>query len=185
MFALWRSHVPGAGKDVRDTPLTDVRNNTVGICGQKMIEEQEIHNHAREIERIIREVESITDPDLRENVATLVDSLLSFHSSGIRRLMQIIAEDSDKAASLLDRIADDHLVASLLLLYEVHPSSLETRVRHAIEHLGSNPILNSTAVELLGITERVVRMRLVQPDNHSCHSSQQIIQSAIEEALYE
>jgi hypothetical protein len=69
-----------------------------------MIEEQEVNRHAREIERIIREVESITDRDLREKVATLVDSLLSFHSSGIERLMQIIAAEGDEAGSLLDKI---------------------------------------------------------------------------------
>jgi hypothetical protein len=185
MFALWRSHVPGSGKGVRDTPLTDVRNNTLGICDQKMIEEQEVHEHAREIERIIREVESITDPDLRENVATLIDSLLSFHAGGIASLMQIIGAEGDKAAPLLRKIAGDPLVANLLLLYGVHPLSFETRVRHAIDRLSSNPTLKSSAIELLGITDRVVRIRLVQQDKHGCHSPQQIDRSAIEEALYE
>ena len=149
-----------------------------------MIEEQAVHKHALEIERIIREVESITDPDLREKVALLVDSLLGFHSSGIARLMQILAAEGDHAASLLDKIAGDRLVASLLLLYGVHPSSLETRVRQALDRLRSNPVLSSSAVELLGITDRVVRLRLVQ-DKHGCHSSPQIFRSAIEEALYE
>ena len=149
-----------------------------------MIEEQQVHKHAREIERIIREVESVTDAELREKVATLVDSLLSFHSSGIGRLMQIIAAEGDEAASLLDKIAGDRLVASLLLLYGVHPLSFETRVRHAVDGLRSNPNLSSSAIQLLGITDRVVRLRLVQ-ENHGCHSSQQTLRSAIEEALYE
>lgn len=149
-----------------------------------MTEEQEIQKHAQEIERIIREVESITDPDLREKVATLVQSLLSFHGRGIERLMQIVTAEDNEGASLLNKIAGDRLVASLLLLYGVHPLDLETRVRRAIDRLGSNPMLNSSAVELLGIADRVVRLRLVQ-DKHGCLSSPQVLRSAIEEALYE
>lgn len=150
-----------------------------------MIEEQEVPKHAREIERIIREVESITDPDLREKIALLVDSLLSFHSSGIGRLMQIVAAEGNEATSLLDQIAGDRVVASLLLLYGVHPLSLETRVRRAIEGLSSNPILNSSAVELLGITDQAVRVRVVQQGKYNCHSAAQTLRSAIEEAVYE
>ncbi|HEX2268790.1 MAG TPA: hypothetical protein VHH35_04625, partial [Pyrinomonadaceae bacterium] len=67
--------------------------------------------------------------------------------------MQIVAGEGDQTASLLDKIAGDRLVASLLLLYGIHPSSLETRVRQALDRLRSNPILSSSSLELLGITD--------------------------------
>lgn len=148
-----------------------------------MIEEQEVHKQAQEIERLIRDVEAITEPQLREKVVMLVQSLLDFHRSGIQRLVQIIASEGEGANSLLDKIASDHLVGSLLTLYGSHPLSLERRVGQAIGRLNSNPIFHSSAVELLEITDRVVRLRLVQ--HKHCHSSPQILRSAIEEALYE
>ncbi len=149
-----------------------------------MIEEKLVHKQAQEIERLIREVEAITAPDLREKIVTLVQSLLGFHAAGIERLMQIIAAEGDGSGALLDKFADDRLVGSLLLLYGVHPLSLEARVERAIERLRSNPALNAGAVEVVEISDQVVRLRLAQ-DQQRCHSSKQMLRTAIEEALYE
>src|ERR1041384_1221248 len=149
-----------------------------------MIEEQHVSRQAQEIERLIREVEAITEPHLREKVVTLVQALMALHASGIERLMQIIAGDTDGPGSLLNKLVSERLVGSLLLLYGVHPLSLETRVKQALDRLRSNPALNAGAVELLEITDQVVHLRLAQ-DNHRCHSSQQQLRTAIEEALYE
>ena len=149
-----------------------------------MAEEQGVHKQAEEIERLVREVEVIPDPQLRDKVVTLVQSLLDFHRSGIQRLVQIISTDSEGAgSSLLEKIGSDKLVASLLTLYGSHPLSVESRVAQAIDRLNLHPLLHSCTVELLGIIDLVVRLRLVQDKN--CHSSPQILRTAIEEALYE
>jgi hypothetical protein len=147
-----------------------------------MIEEQ-VHKQAHDIERLIRDAEAITEPQLREKVVLLVQSLLDFHRSGIQRLVQIIASEGEGAGSLLDKIASDHIVGSLLTLYGSHPLSLERRVGQAIGRLNSNPLFHSSAVELLEITDLVVRLRLVE--HKHCHSSPQILRTTIEEALYE
>jgi Fe-S cluster biogenesis protein NfuA len=149
-----------------------------------MIEEKLVHKQAQEIERLIQEVEAITEPDLREKIVTLVQSLLGFHAAGIERLMQIIAAEGESSRALLDKVAGDRLVGSLLLLYGVHPLRLEARVDRAIERLRSNPALNAGAVEVVGISDQVVRLRLTQ-DQHGCHSSKQMLRTAIEDALYE
>lgn len=149
-----------------------------------MIEEKLVHKQAQEIERLIHEVEAITEPDLREKIVTLVQSLLGFHAAGIERLMQIITAEGESSGALLDKLAGDRLVGSLLLLYGVHPLSLESRVEQAIARLRSNPTLNAGAVELVGISDQVVRLRLAQ-DQQRCHSSKQMLRTAIEDALYE
>lgn len=149
-----------------------------------MIEEKLVHKQAQEIERLIREVEAITEPVLRDKIVMLVQSLLGFHAAGIERLMQIIAAEGEGSGALLDKLVGDRLVGSLLLLYGVHPLSLEARVERAIDRLGSNPALNAGAVEVVGISNQVVRLRLVQ-EQQRCHSSKQMLKTAIEEALYE
>lgn len=148
-----------------------------------MVEEQGVHKQADEIERLIRDVETITNSQLREKVATLVQSVLEFHRSGIQRLVQIISSEGEGAGSLLEKIASDQLVASLLTLYGAHPVRIESRIRQAIDRLNSHPMLHSCTVELLGIRDLVVRLRLVQDKN--CHSSPQILRTAIQEALYD
>jgi len=149
-----------------------------------MIEEHYVSRQAQEIERLIREVEGIAEPHLREKVVTLVQALMALHAAGIERLMQIIAGDNNGSGSLLDKLASDRLVGSLLLLYGVHPLRLDTRVEQALDRLRSDPTLNAGAVELLDISGQIVRLRLPQ-DKHHCHSSQQQLRTAIEEALYE
>ena len=149
-----------------------------------MIEEQLVHKQAQEIERLIREVEAITEPRLREKIVTLVQSLLGFHAAGIERLMQIIATEGEGSGSLQDKVAGDRLVSSLLLRYGVHPSSVEARVEQAVDRLRSDPALNAGTLEVVGISDEVVRLRLAY-DQQRCHSSKQMLRTAIEEALYE
>ena len=149
-----------------------------------MIEEKLVHKQASEIERLIRDVETITEPVLREKIVTLVQSLLGFHAAGMERLMQIIAAEGKGSGSLQDKVAGDRLVSSLLLLYGVHPLSVEARVEQAVERLRSNPAFNACAVEVVGIADQVVRLQLAH-DQQRCHSSKQMLRTAIEEALYE
>ncbi len=148
-----------------------------------MIEEQQVRKQADEIERLIREIETITDPDLREKVVTLVQSLMALHAAGIERLMKIIRDDVELSRSILNELANDNLVASLLLLYGVHPFSIEVRVEQALHRLRSNAILNSGNVELLGISDGIVKLQVQNQKN--CQSSKQALRTAVEEALYE
>ncbi len=84
--------------------------------------------------------------------------------------------------SLINFAADD-LVGSLLLLYGQHPLPLETRVTQALDKV--RPYLDSHGgnVELLGITDGVVRLRM-QGSCKSCPSSAMTLKLAIEEAIY-
>jgi len=149
-----------------------------------MIDEQHARKHAEQMEQIINDVETITDPSLREKVATLVQSLLSFHANAIQRFMQLVATERGGADPLLEKIASDPLTGSLLLLYGVHPASLEIRVKQAIDRLGSSSQLNGAVIELVELADNVVRLRLTQT-TRACHSSPQLLRTAIEEALYE
>jgi Fe-S cluster biogenesis protein NfuA len=148
-----------------------------------MIEEQQVRKQAQEIERLIREFETIKDPDLREKVVTLVQSLMAFHAAGIERLMKMIRDHGPASLSMLDDLANDNLVGSLLLLYGVHPLSMEVRVEQAIDRLRTNAILNGGKVEILGISDGIVRLRVQNQKN--CQSSKQVLRTAVEEALYE
>jgi Fe-S cluster biogenesis protein NfuA len=77
---------------------------------------------------------------------------------------------------------EDELVSHLLLVHDLHPVDLETRVRQALE--GVRPYLGSHGgdVELLGVEDGVARLRLAGTCN-GCPSSTVTLQNAIEEAL--
>jgi Fe-S cluster biogenesis protein NfuA len=86
--------------------------------------------------------------------------------------------------SAVSEFAADGLVASLLLLHGLHPVDFGTRVRSALDSV--RPLLRSHGggVELLGVADGVVRLRL-EGSCHGCPSSAQTLRDAIETALYE
>lgn len=77
---------------------------------------------------------------------------------------------------------EDELVSHLLLLHDLHPVDLETRVGQALEEV--KPYLRSHGgdVELVGIDDGVARLRLAGTCN-GCPSSSATMRLAIEEAV--
>ena len=89
------------------------------------------------------------------------------------------------AQQALDRLVEDELVASLLVLHDLHPKDTETRVVEALDQV--RPYLGSHAggVELLGVDpEGVVHLRL-EGSCDGCPSSTMTVKLAIERAIEE
>ena len=136
----------------------------------------------QQVEGLIRKIENLPDPEARSAAMELVQSLMDFHGAGLDRLMEIVAEAGEPGYAIFDNFARDDLVGSLLLLYNLHPVPLETRVMQALDKV--RPYLDSHGgnVELIGITDDVVRLRL-QGSCKSCPSSSMTLKLAIEEAI--
>lgn len=136
-----------------------------------------------QIEGLIRTIENVSDPEARAGAIALVQALMEFHGAGIERMMEIIAESGEGGYAVFDRFSADDLVGNLLLLYGLHPLPLEDRVTQALEKV--RPYLDSHGgnVELLGITDGVVRLRM-QGSCKSCPSSAMTLKLAIEETIY-
>jgi Fe-S cluster biogenesis protein NfuA len=136
-----------------------------------------------QIEELIRRIENLPDPAARSSAIELVTALMEFHGASLERLMEIVAEAGDPGYSIFDKFAGDNVVGSLLLLYGLHPLSLESRVTQALDKV--RPYLDSHGgnVELLGINEGVVRLRM-RGSCKSCPSSSMTLKLAIEEAIY-
>lgn len=136
-----------------------------------------------QIEGLVRRVENLPDPEARASALALMQALMEFHGAGIERLMEIVADSGEPVAAIFDKFAADDLVGSLLLLYGQHPLALETRVTRALDKV--RPYLDSHGgnVELIGIADGVVRLRM-QGSCKSCPSSAMTLKLAIEEAIY-
>ena len=83
------------------------------------------------------------------------------------------------------RLAADPLVANLLMLHDLHPDDVESRIQQALDAV--RPYLGSHAggIEFLGVDdEGVARLRL-QGSCDGCPSSSLTVQSAIERAVLE
>ena len=94
-----------------------------------------------------------------------------------------LEEAGEPGEKVLDACAGDDVVSGLLLLHGLHPMDLEARVLRALEQV--RPALRSHGgnVQLLGVRDGVVQLRL-EGNCHGCPSSAATMKITIEEAIY-
>jgi Fe-S cluster biogenesis protein NfuA len=148
------------------------------------MDETEFRKQMQRIESLIHEMEGYADPVARAKTQEIVQAVLDLHGRGLERILEHLADSGEAGQVLIDGLAQDDLISSLLLLYGLHPLDFETRVHQALEKV--RPYLRSHGnhVELLGIRDGRVQLRL-KGSCHSCPSSTQTIKFAIEEAIFE
>jgi Fe-S cluster biogenesis protein NfuA/nitrite reductase/ring-hydroxylating ferredoxin subunit len=129
------------------------------------------------------EASSANGTAARARAEELVACVSGLYGAGLARVLEIMRETGRLDDDVLAALADDDLVASLLLVHDLHPYDVETRVRQALDSV--RPYLGSHGgdVELLGVDdEGVVRLRLLGSCD-GCPSSSVTLQLAVEGAV--
>lgn len=131
---------------------------------------------------LVRELGAIGDPAVRGKAEELVQLLLEFYGAGVNRMLELL--DEAGAGELIERLANDPLVASILVLHGIHPLDVETRVARALDRV--RPYLGSHGgdVTLVGVEDGVVRLRL-EGSCHGCGASTTTVKLAVEGAIEE
>jgi len=113
----------------------------------------------------------------------LVGLLVGLYGDGLAQIMNVLAAHGPEGAAMIDALADDPTVESLLLLHGLHPLGVDARIQRALDRV--RPYLGSHAggVEYLGVSEEgVARLRL-EGSCHGCPSSTVTVQLAITGAV--
>ena len=149
-----------------------------------MSQEKDFQERVRRIGALVEEVESIADPEVRTSTRQLVQLVMEFHGTALDRALEILANGGEPGMAFIEQLGRDSEVSSLLVLYGLHPESLETRVGKAVERLEPKLRRDGASIELLGIEDSAVRIR-VTPGTHTCGSTTKALQSTVEDAVYE
>jgi Fe-S cluster biogenesis protein NfuA len=138
----------------------------------------------RRLDSLIQEVERFPDPAMRSHTREIVKVLLDLHGVGLEKVLEQVADKGEVGQAIIDELARDDLVSSLLLLHGLHPIDLQTRVGQAL--IKVRPYLRSHGgnVELLGMTAESVRLRM-DGTCHGCPSSAATIKQTIEQAIFD
>jgi Fe-S cluster biogenesis protein NfuA/nitrite reductase/ring-hydroxylating ferredoxin subunit len=147
------------------------------------------HNGVRgageRVEAILGELTTAANQRVAAAAEELVRVLVDLYGAGLARVMEIVAADEQAGPRLSAALADDPLVESLLLVHDLHPVDVDTRIQRALDRV--RPYLGSHAggVEYRGIDEAgVVHMKL-EGSCHGCPSSTVTVRLAIETAVRE
>ncbi len=102
----------------------------------------------------------------------------------MRRIVETLEEAGDGAAAIREAMADDGVIASLLLVHDLYPVPLDERVMEGLDQI--RPYLDSHGggVELLDVTEGVARIRL-EGSCKTCPASSATLELAVKQALDE
>src|SRR5580692_4978145 len=113
-----------------------------------MLEEKELQRRMRQIEDLVRQLDSSPDPGVRTQTKALIQAIMDLHGEAIERMLQHISAPEEKSGeALIDSLAEDPVIAGVLVLYGLHPYDLESRVRKAIDKARSALRSYGTEVE--------------------------------------
>jgi Fe-S cluster biogenesis protein NfuA len=136
-------------------------------------------------ERIEQLLGSFAGAGLRsqERAEELVRVVAELYGAGLQRVLEILDHAGVLTVELLDRLGDDELVGSLLLVHGLHPHGLRTRIEHALERVRPTLAAQGADVELLAAADDgLVRLRL-RTGGHGCASSSAPLKAAVAVAV--
>ncbi len=111
-------------------------------------------------------------------------AIVELYGEGMRRIVGTLDEAGEGAAAVRQAMADDGVIASLLLVHDLYPVPLDARVLEALDQV--RPYLDSHGggVELLDVTDGVARIRL-EGSCKTCPASSATLELAVKQALDE
>ena len=125
------------------------------------------------IEELVQKVQALPDRQASETALELARAILELHAGALERMMEIIAA-SEGSAPIREALVGDPRTSNILILHDLHPLDLETRVARALD----NPSFRArgATVELTSIEGGVIRVRIDGGPN---------LRQAVENALLE
>jgi Fe-S cluster biogenesis protein NfuA/nitrite reductase/ring-hydroxylating ferredoxin subunit len=119
----------------------------------------------------------------QQRAEELVRLVADLYGAGLERMLDLLHERGVLSDDVVDALASDDLVASLLLVHGLHPYPVQTRIERALA--GLRPYLGSHGgdVELVEVTgDGVVRLRMLGSCD-GCPSSSVTLTLAVEGAI--
>jgi Fe-S cluster biogenesis protein NfuA/nitrite reductase/ring-hydroxylating ferredoxin subunit len=140
------------------------------------MDDREARDRVGRIDALLDAVDGFADPAARDAATELVQSLVDLYGEGLARIMAC-------ADGLSAALAEDEVVAHLLILHGLHPVPLDERVRGALDEVRPYLASHGGDVELLGVDDSVARLRL-KGSCSGCPSSTVTLKLAVEDAIH-
>ena len=141
------------------------------------MEQQSVREASERIDSLLEELADSAVPQVMERVEDLLRCVMDLYGAGLSRVLECADDD------LVRGLADDEIVGNLLVLHDLHPDDVDTRVQRALDQV--RPYLGSHAggVSLSGVDEDGIVHLQLEGSCDGCPSSALTVKSAIEDAI--
>jgi Fe-S cluster biogenesis protein NfuA/nitrite reductase/ring-hydroxylating ferredoxin subunit len=129
-------------------------------------------------------LDAAPDPVTRELAEQLVSAVVQMYGGGLEQILEALFAAGEPGEQIAVGLAKDPLVATLLLIHDLHPVPLADRVQGALESVRPYMESHGGNVELLSLERGVARIRL-KGSCSDCSASSVTLELAIKQALEE
>lgn len=143
----------------------------------------EFQTHTEKLQRLLEQMKGLPDNELRALAFELMQSLMDMHGAAISRMVEVLSNAGDSGRNALGQIAEDPLICGLLVLYGVHPVSIEDRILAAVENIRPQLQRQGASFEVVSCVDGVVRVNVRSPGRG--HDSAATFRAMMERAIRE
>jgi Fe-S cluster biogenesis protein NfuA len=142
----------------------------------------EFEAYTQRVDELVERVSHLPESEARTAALELLQSLMDLHGAAMARIVELLSEPGDSSRKSLSKLASDPLVCGLLVLYGIHPATIEERVARAVEKLLPQLQKQGATAELIDISEKVVRLKIGKKTHASNHDK---LRAIVEQAILE
>jgi Fe-S cluster biogenesis protein NfuA/nitrite reductase/ring-hydroxylating ferredoxin subunit len=136
------------------------------------------------VQDLQEKLEAAGEGPTRELADELVSAVVQMYGAGLERIMDGLFAAGEAGDRIALGLVDDPVIATLLLIHDLHPVPLADRVQSALDSVRPYMESHGGDVDLLSLQEGVARIRL-HGSCSDCSASAVTLELAIKQALEE
>lgn len=136
------------------------------------------------VQELQEALEAAGDSPPPELLEELLSSVVQMYGAGLERVLRALQDAGAPGQRIAGSLAEDPLLATLLLIHDLHPVPLADRVQQALDSVRPYMESHGGNVELLSLQDGVARIHL-RGSCSDCSASSVTLELAIKQALEE
>jgi hypothetical protein len=124
-------------------------------------EQRGLSRTLRRLDALVEAVGTMRDPAGRETAREMLELVLDLHGLALARILSQAGKVSEGRA-LIETLAEDAPVRTIMLLHGLHPDDPETRLRKVIAAMRPHWGVRGARVEIVEITSHSARIHIHQ-----------------------
>lgn len=162
--------------------MNNAKNDAPKISREEV---EELNRQSKRMQDLIEQVNNISDPKSKELMQECISEILTFYGRGLERILDILMNENNQAATkIINELMEDSFISGLLLIHDLHPLDLQTRLHLALEKVSPYIESHGGSVEIVSLEDGIATIKMAGSCK-SCKSSSVTLELAIKQSIEE
>lgn len=145
----------------------------------------ELPQQSHQMQALLEKVSQWPDAASKALMQECISEMLIFYGNGLERMIDLISGESNEIATkVLNKFMADPFINGLLILHDLHPFDMETRIHLALEKVRPYIQSHGGQIDLLSLENESAKIKL-SGTCKTCASSSVTLELAVRQALEE